>query len=98
MGAFSDKLFLARRFIMRKNSKARTSTIRTEAKVVVTKPVNGVATKKKASRGPKRGHRSSNVTTDAWPKKLLQDAKHAVRPGEKLVVVSPTEARTVYTH
>lgn len=71
-------------------------TVRTEAKVTVKKTVNGTATRKRASSGARRGSRSSNVATSQFPKDLLIDVQAKVRPGEKLVVISDTEARTEY--
>lgn len=83
---------------VREANKARNQkpTVRTEAKVAVKKTVNGTATRKAASSGVRRGHRNSNVQVSQFPKDLLIDVQAKVRPGEKLVVISDTEARTEY--
>lgn len=71
-------------------------TVRNQAKVTVKRAVNGIAPAKKASAGVRRGTRTSNVKVDRFPKELLSEVQTKLRTNERLVVLSPTEAHTVY--
>lgn len=69
--------------------------VRNRARVTTKKTVNGVAPTKKTQRKRPTG-RSSAVTIDVFPKKFLAEVQQKLRPGEKLVVLSSTSAKTVY--
>ena len=60
-------------------------------------PVKRIAKKTTKKRKPRVRAKTEPLTHLQWPKKQWAEAQAACRPGEMLVVISATEARTVYT-
>lgn len=68
------------------------NSVRDRATVRVSAAVSGAPTRKK--RAIEAG-RNSRVSTRAVPPELLDAARSAMRPGQRMVVVSPTEVRLI---
>lgn len=91
------KVTTSTRKIAAKKTAEPKPNVRNKARVTVKKAVDGTVTRKKSNGATRRSiHRAAPVTVSQFPPELLLDAQQALRPGEKLVVVSDTEAKTVY--